>query len=561
MAHSTAWPVPVTTVGASRGGSVVFRKNGQLHVTCVLKSTFRFVPDKPMDTIESDDIIVSELHHRENPSRSIRATSEVVPYLPRVDVFLTGHAYAPAGHQATRMTVRLSIYHSIALLEKKIDVVGDRNGTDLVPFQRIPLVYEKAVGGIGDALNPWGTGKSPGSALPNLIHPKDPDVVVGFGPIARGLRHRKTLRGSMTTTALDESFIEFPNEFDWNYYQAAPADQQLASVVGNEWIILEGLHPKLPRIASRLPTVRPIATVFGINPAKPEVAKAVQARIDMICIDADELKCSVIGRAVIPIDDERALRSVRIIGAVETEELTYAHMLTPPVAGKQQSLEGGTVSIAARKKEPENGTLVLGDAPSGKNALPFDAKKEFDIEDEATIDMDIASHHEEGKKPATPFPAPGPKRASASRRAPIPGAPWSPEPARKPKGRSREGTVTDVTLATLDETTRKFVKPDLDALGSAPLPVIPPVPVPEPLVEVASRPAAVVHTTPTSAPAPENTPERKTPAAPTKDMWAKTGHELPIAITKPPPPPPRIPAKPAVNKAIYGAFGPPKKKT
>lgn len=512
-----------------------------------------------MDLTEPEDLIVSELHHRENPSRSIRATNEVVPYVPRVDVFLTGHAYAPAGHPATRLTVGLSIYHSIALLEKKVEVVGDRNGADLIPFQRMPLVYEKAVGGLGDQRNPWGTGKTPGSALPNIIHPKDPDAVVGFGPIARGLRQRKILRGNMTTAELDEPFLEFPNDFDWNYFQAAPVDQQLASVIGNEWIVLEGMHPKLPRIASRLPTVRPIATVFGINPAKPDEAKAVQARIDMIRINADDLTCAVVGRAVIPVSDERLLQSVKIIGAVETEEVTYAHMLTPPRQEKTQAFEKVTLPIAARKKEPEGGTLVIGDSPPAKSALPFGAKKEFDIDDEATIDMDIASHHEEGQKPATPFPVPSAKRAPASKRAPIPGAPWSPEPARKAKGRLREGTVTDVTLGTFDETTRKFVKPNIEPLAPAPLPVIPAAPVPAPLVEPVQRPVAVVHTTPQSAP--ENLLERKAPEAPIKDMWAKTGHELPIAIAKPPPPPPRIPAKPAVNKAIYGGFGPSKKKT
>jgi len=516
-----------------------------------------------MEVIETEELILSELHYRDNPSRSIRATNEVVPYLPRVDILLTGHAYAPAGRHVARMTVGLSIYHSIALLEKRIEVVGDRNGSDLVPFQRMPLIYEKAVGGIGDPANPWGTGKAPGSALPNLIHPKDPDAIVGFGPIARGLRQRKVLRGSVSAAALDELFLEFPADFDWNYFQAAPPDQQLASVLGNEWIVLEGMNPALSRIASRLPSVRPIATVFGLNPAKPDDAKTVHARIDMIRIDADQLTCSVISRAVIPVDSERSLQSLRVIAAVETEELTYAHMLTPPKT-KPQPLENMTLPIAARKKEPENGTLVLGDSPPAQKPLPFGAKKEFDIEDAATVDMDIASHHEEGNKPATPFAARGrgPDRKSGSKRAPIPGAPWSPEPAQKTKvPRSREGTLTesDVTLATFDETTRKFVKPDLTALGPAPAPVIPPAPVPTPPVEIAPRPAAVVHTTPQSEP--QAVPERKPPEAPTKDMWAKTANELPIVMAKPPPPPPRIPAKPAVNKAIYGGFGPPKKKT
>lgn len=549
------------TVGPSTGGSIVFRQSGQLQLSCVLKSTFRLVPDKPMEVTEPEELILSELHYRDNPSRSIRATNEVVPYLPRVDVLLTGHAYAPAGRHVARMTVGLSIYHSIALLEKKIDVVGDRNGSDLVPFQRMPLIYEKSVGGIGHPLNPWGTGKAPGSALPNLVHPKDPDAVVGFGPIARGLRQRKVLRGALSAASLDELFLELPPDFDWNYFQAAPPDQQLASIVGNEWIVLEGMNPSLSRISSRLPTVRPIATLFGLNPGKPDDAKTVQARIDMIRIDADQLTCSVISRAVIPVDNERTLQSLRIVAAVETEELTYSHLLTPPKT-KPQQLEKMTFPIAASKNEPANGTLVLGDSAPAKKPLPFAATKGNEIEDAATIDMDISSHHEEGNKPATPFPAPGPKRNSGSRRAPIPGAPWSPEPVGKTKPpRTREATLTeaDVTLATLDETTRKFVKPDLNALGPPSAPVIPPAPFPTASAEIAPRPAAVVHTTPQSEVRTES--ERKPPEGPKKEMWAKTATELPIALVKPPPPPPRIPAKPAVNKAIYGGFGPPKKKT
>lgn len=556
MSNAGQWPIAIMTVGASRGGTVLFRKNGQMHLTCILKSTLRIVPDQAMQVIEPEELFVSELHYRDNPTRSIRATSDIVPYLPRVDVVLTGHAHAPHGQRVTRQTVGLSVFHSIALLEKKLEVIGDRKGNEIIPFDKIPLIYEKTAGGLGDSHNPWGTGLTPGSALPNILHPKDPQLAVGFGPISRALRQRKVLRGQVPVAVLDEPCLELPADFDWNYFQAAPADQQLASLVGNEWIVLEGMHPTMPRITSRLPSLRPIATLFGADRTRADAVQTVQCRLDIVRIDADKLTCSVVARAVVPVEDERALASIRIVAAMETEEMRYEHLLAPPKSNSPSL--GNTVPLAQGKKQPraELGTLVLGDQPEPKVALPFAAKKKYDIEDSPTIDMDIESHHEEGNKPATPFPAPGPKRASASRRAPIPGAPWSGERAQPVKWpRSREGTYSESTMVALDEPTRKFQKPDLSLLAETPpKPVIAPLPIPEP--PPIPKAPAVVHTTPSvvDAPAPAKPPE-----APTKDMWAKTGNELPIVTEKAPPP--RIPAKPAVNKAIYGGFGPAKKKT
>jgi hypothetical protein len=362
MGASADWPVSVTTIGASNGGAVLFRKDGKLHVTCVLKSTFRLIPDEPMKLVDADELFLSEIHHRDNPTRSIRATSDVVPYLPRVDIVLTGHAHAPSGQPAKTLAVRLAVYHSIALLEKKLDVIGDRNGQDIVPFERMPIVYEKALGGLGDPRNPFGTGKASGSAPPNIVDPKDVHAPAGFGPISRALRQRKVLRGNVSLATLDESIIELPADFDWNYYQAAPPDQQLASLLGNEWIVLEGMHPTLPRIASRLPTVRPIATIFGFNPAKPDTARAVQARIDMLRVDADSLTCSVVARAVVPIEDERCLPTIRIAAAVETDDSTYAHLLTPPTVGEARGRARGRRSSAKETTVRVQSTVVLGDA-------------------------------------------------------------------------------------------------------------------------------------------------------------------------------------------------------
>ncbi len=525
-----------------------------------------------MKLVDPDELFVSEMHHRDNPTRSIRATSDVVPYLPRVDIVLTGTAHAPSGQRAKTLAVRLAVYHGVALLEKKLDVVGERNGMDIVPFERMPLIYEKTIGGLGDPQNPFGTGRAPGSALPNIIDPKDANVPAGFGPISRALRQRKVLRGNVPLATLDESLIELPADFDWNYFHAAPPDQRVNSLLGNEWIVLEGMHPTLPRIASRLPSVRPIATMFGFDRAKPEATRAVQARIDMLRINADNLTCSVVSRAVVPIDDERSVPMIRIVGAIETEDVAYAHLLAPPPVGGNYMR--ATTALPPPKDTDDKGqaTVVLGDVPAMHSALPFGAKKKFVIDDESTMHMDMDSHHGEGNKPAMPFPTRDSQPELQSNHAPLPGAPWSVVPAHAPNApRVRPPSMTDVNVTQTDEPTRKFIKPDASflmepprppSIHSPPVPVIPPAPIPvippAPVPEFVTSPKvpSVVHTTPQASAETFSAP--KPPEAPTKDMWAKTGTELPIVTAKAPPP--RIPTKPGVNKAIYGGFGPPKKK-
>ena len=57
------WPVPITTVGRALGGTVVFVREGKLHVTCFLKSTFQLVPDGPMQLTQPEDIVLREVPH------------------------------------------------------------------------------------------------------------------------------------------------------------------------------------------------------------------------------------------------------------------------------------------------------------------------------------------------------------------------------------------------------------------------------------------------------------------------------------------------------------------
>ncbi len=375
MSSVADFPVPVTALGAAKGGTLLFRQGGKLHLTCVLKSSFQFVSGAPMKLITPRELVRHEKTHYNNPCWSVETSSELSPYQPRVDVLMTGRACAPTGKWVPRVNVRLAIFHGITLLDKTVQVYGDHNGKEFGVFERMPLEYERAFGGPGHDENPYGTGILPGSPLPNLISPKDPGAVAGFGPLAQRLPLRTSRLGSMSLSAIHQPIPEFPDDFDWSFFQAAPLDQRLPSLVGNEWIVLEGVNPAMTRISSRLPGVRPLATIFGVNPENPEEAQTLQLRIDMLSIDADALRCDVIARGVVQIADERALKTLRVAGAMETEDLSFAQVLTPP---------GGTKRGAARMPQQPAMTMRM-DATADKRDEQLDSMDVPTLRDEKHI--------------------------------------------------------------------------------------------------------------------------------------------------------------------------------
>ena len=336
MAKSPLWPVPITTVGRSRGGTVVFVRGGKLHVTCILKSTFRLVPDESMKLTQPVDIVLSDVAHSDNPGSSISASCETVPFLPRVDVLLTGHACAPLGQSVPSQSVRLAIHRDGGwLLNKTLHVYGDRTDTTLEPFEHMPLVYERTCGGVGYSFNPHGTGMIPGSSYPNIVHPLDPSAAAGFGPLSYEMRLAR-LNQVILPKVVDEQVFELPDGFDEAFFQSAPSDQLLDSLEGNEWIEVDGMHPKHPRLVSRLPGIRAVAKVYGIYPEKPDGVRTITLRPDILRIDADALHCSVVFRAMIGLRDGRSLQTLRIAAGVETDEVQVAHLLTaPPMRGAE----------------------------------------------------------------------------------------------------------------------------------------------------------------------------------------------------------------------------------
>ncbi|WP_156041475.1 DUF2169 family type VI secretion system accessory protein, partial [Chondromyces apiculatus] len=447
MAGETSRSVEVVPVGQVAAATVLWRMSGQLAVTVVVKATFDLVPDGEMELTEPEPIVTAEVHHGGSPVRSVLATSDLAPFLPRADVVLTGHAHAPEGRSVGRQVVRLSVYREQALLDKTLFVHGDRTSGEPAPFQSMPLVYERAFGGIGWADNPLGVGSNPqGQAArpPNIEVPRKPGVTGGFGPISRAWLARRRLVSALDRKVLEAPIVELPETFDWTYYQAAPLDQRVPYLVGDEWIELEGMHPVLQSVQSCLPGAFAEArlSVDG-HPGSGQVV----FRADTLRIDADQGRCSVVWRAVVPVVGEEALAKLRILVGVGTRDRPIAWPEEPaPAAGKDaaawRAIErtvllstGGALREAARIVDAEeNGDAALRVTP-GRLAMPAETAMD--------VTLDVAPE----KAAAAPIPFQAMPQASGPQGgAPIPGAPWSGMPAGRVPAGGVSGDEHELTI-------------------------------------------------------------------------------------------------------------------
>src|SRR6185437_345862 len=235
------------------------------------------------------------------------------PYLSRADVLLTGHAHAPRGSSPEIMPVRLCVQDSAHPLLDKLVMVRQKGG-----IKQVPLVYERAYGGAGWPDNPLGVGATADSGEPSVIDPFDEKRRAGFGPIGPAWPERKRLLGGRLRPSFDgAAVVDLPEDLDWDYFQAAPADQRVGFLRGDEWITLDGMHPEHPRLRTCLPGARGLGLVYGLGPWGVAEGQPLALHADMLRIDADEEHCTLTFRATFPVTDVAALPSVRVVLGVE----------------------------------------------------------------------------------------------------------------------------------------------------------------------------------------------------------------------------------------------------
>ncbi len=503
---SNAASVPTRAPSGLAVRAFGWRHGSQHRLTAVAKLTLELVPGGTMTLAHPLRLEAAEVHHHGQPTRSVRHTGDLAPYLAAVDVVLVGHAHAPAGQRVREQRVRLALHRDrLPLFDKELLVRGDRADTAASPepWGKMPLVLERALGGLGDAANPLGTGAT-GGAPPNLVHPSAPAQVACFAPISRFWPARRNLVTPEQRRALERPLPEVSEPFDWTFFQTAPPDQRVPRLVGGEVLILGGLHPERRELLTRLPRLEVMARAAGLG-AEAERGQALVA--DTLWIDADSLCCSVTLRAsfAIPTDCDLTQCHVDFAFGLDGAPLAWPEgevRVAPAERAKGEPALDGTVDLGGAVPRTMQATMSV-EAYRVGDPLPFGGVS----------------------------PRPSPAVAGA-----LPGSPWGPAAPKAVLGPRLAETVAHELPASQEPREETA----LSTLEHVDAPRPPAVPVEAPVAVAPTAPWASTQAA---------SPRRSEPAA---SPFA-SGPEAPPAPVTPPPPPPRTAAKKNID--VYKGFG------
>ena len=252
---------------------------------------------------------------------------DFAPRKRRMDVLLLGSAYAPDGRPATRVPVGLrvnGITKSVAAVGIRVWQVGPAglSASAPHPFTVMPIGYDGAFGGVDNRhqdpakhaafmRNPVGKGFHrhltrewvDGAPLPNTeeinrpIERPDGDYLpMAVGPIGRGWEPRLRYAGTYDQRWLDEDFPFLPPDFDDQYYQTAPLDQQIQSPAGAIEIGLINLTPDGRRGFSLPPFDAPV----HIFPKRGD-REDLKATLDTLVLEPDQERFTLTWRVTRPL--------------------------------------------------------------------------------------------------------------------------------------------------------------------------------------------------------------------------------------------------------------------
>lgn len=236
--------------------------DGQEIQLLIISATYAHVPGRNSlePPTEQRTIQVADEYFGDPAIASVRYEAEVASEKTYVDLIVNGTAHAPRGLATPEMTVELAA----GKIRKRVRVVGDRYRSVLgisspQPFISMPLIYERAYGGT-DAQksavwkkNPVGLGfhgvrsqcKDILTEYPNL-EPDDGPIEsspAAFGIVARGWSPRLEFAGTFDEAWIANQWPLMPRDFDIRHNQAAPLDQQVASLSMEDPVRLVNFTP------------------------------------------------------------------------------------------------------------------------------------------------------------------------------------------------------------------------------------------------------------------------------------------------------------------------------
>jgi hypothetical protein len=305
-------------------------EDGRPIVAPLVKATFDLDSNGGV-TLAEDQLPVNfagEYHGAPGES-SLRYEPETAFIKPKTDVVLVGHAYAPRPG-----TAKIGVQFGVSNLRKTIHVVGDRHWektllkpkvTPPAPFEKIPLVYERAFGGwdrshpdpkkhdceprnpVGVGFHAKGSKFEEGAPLPNLEDPEKPVAKyggksrpAGFGFVSPDWRPRSELAGTYGEKWEKTRSPLLPEDFRRDFFNAASPGLVMPRYLrGNESILVRNAVPA-GRLEFRLPGTKPPECLVARR-SGDEVL--LETNLDTVIVDTDEMKLILLWRSFCPIPD------------------------------------------------------------------------------------------------------------------------------------------------------------------------------------------------------------------------------------------------------------------
>lgn len=309
--------------------------SGRELLVVVIKGTFRFPrPEEPPDHFALHELqlplVMADTFTGEPGLSAPVFEVDFAPCKPRTDILLLGTAHAPQGRPTTRVEVGVRV----GPWSKRLAVLGPRHwrcgaaslrATSPQPFVTQPISYDMAYGGTdlrhedpaqhaAYMANPVGCGFHKrlkpawvdGKPLPRteeIDHSvTDTDgnyQPMSFGPVGRSWEPRYKFAGTYDDAWLDTHFPFLPPDFDEQYFQAAPADQQVPLGFFGERPVEVVLANLTPSGLTRFSIPQLMAPVRIVPKSGPR--EDLLATLDTVVIEPDLQRFSLTWRVARPL--------------------------------------------------------------------------------------------------------------------------------------------------------------------------------------------------------------------------------------------------------------------
>ncbi len=226
------------------GAKVTSRQPRHLEMALVARGTFRLSPGEPLTAVTDRlerGFLTADTFAEDDDERAGECLypGDFADFKLKTDVMVRGTCHPPGGRVARECSVRVRV----GAWSKALVVLGRRVWTESLvgkaisnpqTFTSMPLTWAHAFGGPDLAQNPVGMGAGT-PELPNVEYPgarlqskRDRPQPAGFGPINPAWTPRKEKVGKEYGETWRKKRAPFyAEDFDWSYFNAAPADQQL----------------------------------------------------------------------------------------------------------------------------------------------------------------------------------------------------------------------------------------------------------------------------------------------------------------------------------------------